>query len=137
MNAEINKVKEKYQADVTELKEGMQEPEEVLHTFAKEQKSSWGKKKSMELLHVAIGFRTGTPKVVKDRKFTWEAVLELMKKTTLLKPFIRTTEEINKEAILAEKDDKILKALKDDCYIEVDQDEKFFVAVKKEEVVPA
>ncbi len=137
MNAEINRVKEKYQDDITTIKESMQEPELILHTFAKEQQPGWGKRKSMDLLHCTVGFRTGTPKVVKDRKFTWEAVLELMKKSALLKPFIRTTEEINKEAILAERSETVLQALKDDCYIEVDQDEKFYVSVKKEDVVPA
>jgi phage host-nuclease inhibitor protein Gam len=137
MNEELNKVKEKYQEQVTELKNELEEPAQVLETFAKEQKTNWGKKKSVELLHTIIGFRTGTPKVVKDKKFTWEAVLELMKKNTLMKPFIRTTEEINKELILAEKNEKTLQALKEDCYIEIDQDEKFYVQVKKEEVVPA
>ena len=137
MNEEINKVKAKYQDDVTELKDQLSEPNSVLEAFAKEQKDNWGKKKSVELLHTIVGFRTGTPKVAKDKKFTWDAVLELMKKNRIFKTFIRTTEEINKESILAEKDEKILQSLKEECYIEVDQDEKFFVTVKKEDLVPA
>ncbi|MGQ0738390.1 MAG: host-nuclease inhibitor Gam family protein [Bacteroidota bacterium] len=137
MNEEINKVKTKYQDEITDLKEELEEPNDILHVFAREQKNAWGKKKSLELLHTTIGFRTGTPKVIKDKKFTWEAVLELMKKNTLMKPFVRTTEEINKESILAEKDEKLLKKLKEECYVEIDQDEKFFVTVKKEEIVPA
>lgn len=134
MNEEINRVKSKYQEEITEIKEGLEEPMEVLEVFASEQKTEWGKKKSMELMHCTIGFRTGTPKVVKDKKFTWDAVLALMKKNPLFKPFIRTTEEINKETILAENDEKVLEALKQECYVEIDQDEKFFVIVKKEEV---
>lgn len=137
MNEEINRVKEKYQEEITDIKEGMAEPQETLEVFAKEQKANWGKKKSHELLHTVIGFRTGTPKVVKDKKFTWEAVLELLKKKPKFESFIRTTEEINKEAILAEQDEKILEQLKTDCYIDIDQDEKFYVQVKKEEVAEA
>jgi len=137
MNEEINKVKAKYQEEITEVKEGLEVPYETLEVFAKEQKTEWGKKKSMELLHCTIGFRTGTPKVVKDKKFTWDAVLELMKKNKLFKRFVRTTEEINKETILAENDELLLKQLKEECYVEVDQDEKFFVSVKKEELVAA
>jgi phage host-nuclease inhibitor protein Gam len=137
LNEEINKIKDKYQDQITEIKDELEEPASILECFAKEQKSSWGKKKSVELLHCTIGFRTGTPKVVKDKKFTWDAVLELMKKNKLFKHFIRTTEEVNKEAILGENDEKLMEQLKKDCYIEVDQDEKFFVAVKKEELVPA
>jgi phage host-nuclease inhibitor protein Gam len=134
MNEKLNKVKSEYQDQITELKEELEEPQEILETFAKEQKASWGKKKSIELLHTIIGFRTGTPKVIKDKKFTWDGVLELISKNSLLKGFVRTKEEINKEAIIAEKDENILKLLKDECFVEVDQDETFFVQPKKEEV---
>lgn len=135
MNEEINRVKSKYQDEITELHETLEEPQEVLQVFADEQKSDWGKKKSMELLHCTIGFRTGTPKVDKSKKFTWDAVLELMKKNKLFKPFVRTKDEINKEAILAEKNEETLKLLKEECYVEIKQDESFYVEVKKEEVV--
>lgn len=134
MNEEINKVKSKYQEEVTELKEAIEEPMQILEVFAKEQQSTWGKKKSMELMHSIIGFRTGQPKVVKDKKFTWDAVLELMKKNKVFKPFIRSTEELNKEAILSEKNEAVINMLKEDCYVSVDQDEKFYVEVKKEEI---
>lgn len=134
MNEEINKVKAKYKEDINEIQENIEAPMEVLEVFAKEQQSSWGKKKSMELLHTVIGFRTGQPKVTKDKKFTWDAVLELMKKNKVFKGFIRTTEEINKEAILSEKNEAVLNQLKEDAFISIDQDEKFYIEVKKEEV---
>ncbi len=137
MNEEINRVKSKYQDEITELQEAREEPQEILQVFADEQKTEWGKKKSMELLHCTIGFRTGQPKVDKSKKFTWDAVLELMKKNKLFKPFVRTKDEINKEAILAEKNEETLKLLKDECYVEIKQDESFYVEVKKEELVPA
>lgn len=137
MNEEINKVKAKYQDAISDVNESLEEPKEILETFAAEQKTSWGKKKSMELLHCVIGYRTGTPKVVKDKKFTWDAVLELMKKNILFKAFIRTTEEIDKQSILAETNEDTLAALKKECYVDIDQDEKFFVTVKKEEVAAA
>lgn len=137
MNEEINRVKAKYQDEITEVKESLEEPYETLEVFAKEQKDNWGKKKSVDLLHCSIGFRTGTPKVVKDKKFTWDAVLELMKKNKLFKPFIRVSEEIDKQSILAETNENTLTLLKKECYVDVDQDEKFFVTVKKEEVAAA
>ena len=134
MNEEINKVKSKYKDEVTEINEELEEPTQVLEAFAKEQKSNWGKKKSIELLHCTIGFRTGTPKVDKNKKFTWDAIAELLQKNKLFKGFIRTKTEINKDAILAEKNEALLEQLKDECYVEVVQDETFFVALKKEEL---
>ena len=139
MNEELNKVKSKYVDKISDLKEELSEPEEILHAFASEQKESWGKKKSLELLHTIIGFRTGTPKVSKDKKFTWDAVLELMKKNKAFKKLIRQKDEINKENILAlkasdEKDKPILDLLKEEAYVFVEQDENFFVEAKLEEV---
>lgn len=134
MNEEINSVKSKYQDQITELKEECEEPLAMLEAFAFEQKSSWGKKKSFELLHCVVSFRTGTPKVDKSKKFTWDGVVELMKKNKLFKNFIRTKEEINKDAILAEKNEELLDRLKEECSVEVVQDETFSVDVKKEEV---
>lgn len=137
MNEEINEVKERYKDEVTELSKQLKEPQEILEAFAKEQKANWGKKKSFKLLHCVIGFRTGTPKVTKKKGFSWEAVLKLMKKNTIFSKFIRTTEEINKEAILAEKDEKLLYKLEDLCFVNIDQDENFFVEPKVEELEPA
>jgi phage host-nuclease inhibitor protein Gam len=134
MNNEINKVKEKYLDSITTLQENIKEPEAILEAFAYEQKESWGKRKSIELLHAVIGFRTGQPKVTKDKKFTWDAVLELMKKSNLFSGFVRSKEEINKEAILAEKNVAVLNQLKEDCYISIDQDESFFITPKVEEI---
>ncbi len=135
MNAEINNIKSKYLAEITELQEGLAEPSEVLEVFAYEQKEGWGKKKSLELLHCIIGFRTGTPKVEKTtKKFTWDGIVEVMKKNNMLKKFLRVTEEVNKEAILAEKNEVVLNQLLEDCYIDVVQDESFYITAKAEEV---
>jgi len=136
LNEELNKVRSKYQEDITRLQEALEAPAQVLEVFAKEQQNNWGKRKSLELVHCVIGFRTGTPKVVKDKKFTWDAVLELVKKhKALSKLFVRTKEELNKEAILATKDQAILGQLKEDAYISIDQEECFFVEAKQEEIV--
>jgi phage host-nuclease inhibitor protein Gam len=134
MNEELNKVKSKYADEITSIKEQLEEPFEVLQAFAEEQKNNWGKRKSFDLLHCLVGFRTGTPKVTKDKKFTWDAVVELMKKNRIFKGFIRTTEEINKEAILSERNEAVLNQLKEECYVSVTQDESFYVEPKIEEV---
>jgi phage host-nuclease inhibitor protein Gam len=136
MNEEINRVRSKYQDEITELQEALEEPQEILEVFAKEQQTNWGKKKSMELLHTVIGFRTGTPKVCKSKKVTWEGVLDLVKKNkTLAKLFLRQTEELNKEAILSTKDESILGQLKEEAFVFIDQEEKFYVDAKEEVVV--
>ena len=51
--------------------------------------------------------------------------------------FVRTKDEINKEAILAEKNEAVINQLREDCYIIVEQDETFFVTAKTEELQTA
>jgi len=132
MNEEINKVKSKYQDDITELDAQKAEQFEVLEVYAKETKETWGKKKSIELLHSTIGFRTGMPKVVKDKKFTWDGITELVKK--FFPDMVRTKSELDKEAVIALKDTDGFNDLKEKCYLDVVQDESFFVEAKLEEL---
>lgn len=133
MNEEINKVKVKYQDEITALKEQVWEPVDLLQVFAEEQKGSWGKRRSMDLLHAVIGFRTGTPKVTKNKKFTWDGVTELVKK--YFPELVRTQDELNKEGIIAfSKDEAAFAKMRERCFIDVCQDETFYVEPKKEEV---
>jgi len=134
MNEELNAVKSKYQEQITDLKEEMEEPVEILEVFAEEQKSTWGKKKSFELLHCHIGFRTGMPKVTKDKKFTWDAITTLVAKA--FPQLTRTEVFLDKDAVIAmSKDEKEFEKVKAECYIDVVQDETFFVTAKAEQLV--
>lgn len=132
MNERINKIKDEYQDEITQLAEEKQQHFEVLEVYAKEQKDNWGKRKSAELLHSIIGFRTGTPKVTKDKKFTWEGIVELVKDK--FPSLVRTKSELDKEAIIAMRDDDDFVKLKKSCYVDVVQDETFYVEPKVEEL---
>jgi len=131
MNEEITKIRAKYDDQLTALADGQQEPLSVMEAYAKENKDTWTKK-SYDLVHAMIGFRTGNPQVSKDKKFTWDAVTELLKKSGL-NMFLRLKTEVNKEAILQEKDPVLIGRLKEDAYISIIQEETFYVEPKKEE----
>jgi phage host-nuclease inhibitor protein Gam len=128
LNERINLIKNEYQEMITELIEKRKQHFETLESFAKEQKDNWGKRKSFELLHSVIGFRTGTPKVTKDRKFSWEHVLELVKEKC--PAFVRVKCELDKEAIIAMRDEEQFLDLQKSCFVDVIQDEVFFVDPK-------
>lgn len=139
MNEELNKVKTKYSDEITDINDELELTKQILEVYANEQRNNWGDKKSFELLHCILSFRLGNPRVSKQKQFTWDAVLELMKKNKSFKPFIRVKEEINKEAILSlnpseKKDSLLLNQLKDECYLFIEQSESFFVTPKKEAI---
>jgi phage host-nuclease inhibitor protein Gam len=99
------------------------------------------------MAHGTIGFRTGTPKLKTLKGFTWASALELAKRF-LPMTYIRQTEEIAKDRLLADRDLKevavydtptgdlrtatMIEAMAV-CGIQVVQDEAFYVEPKKEE----
>ena len=109
---------------------------EIMQAFAIENRDSlFSKKKSMETSHGVLGFRIGNPKLKTLKGFTWAAVLTLAK--TLLPDYVRTTEEVAKNELLADRNEEAVAILFPKIGIEVTQDETFYVEPKQEEVADA
>ena len=85
-------------------------------------------RKSLDWTDGTIGFRLGQPTLTKARTVSWEEVLEKVS-DVLGDQFIRITSEIDKRAIIDQRD--ILKPEElDQCHIAVVQEERFFVEPK-------
>lgn len=132
MNEEINKIKSKYQDQVTDLTEDLEEPKEILETYATEQKDNWGKKKSLELLHTTIGFRTGMPKLKPEKGWNWTSITEVLKEK--FSEYVRTVTEPNKEKLIADREADGFEAICKKAHFTVVQDETFYVEPKVEEL---
>lgn len=144
INAEIElqctKVREKYAMKLAALGAERTLAFDTLNSYAVENKDAlFAKKKSLEMAHGTIGFRTGTPKLKTLKGFTWAKALPLVKE--YLPGYIRTTEEVAKDKLLADRDGTVTVGGEDvkmtdemaHCGIEVVQDESFYVEPKKEE----
>ena len=102
-----------------------------MQVFATEQREVlFSKRRSLETTHGVIGFRTGTPKLKTRRGFTWAAALELVRE--FLPSYIRTSEEVAKDKLLADRENEQLHPLMQKCGIDVVQEESFYVEPKKE-----
>lgn len=139
--------REKQQERLAQLSEDREKAFDVLQSFATEQKTElFGKKKSLEMAHGVIGFRTGTPKLKTLKGFTWASALQLAKKF-LPFTYIRQSEEIAKDKLLADREMKEVAVYDTGtgdprivpmheamaaCGIQVVQDESFYVEAKKE-----
>lgn len=127
-------IREKHQEKLSQLQTTMDGSFDTLQAFATENQAElFSKKKSLEMVHGTIGFRTGTPKLKTLKGFTWASALQLVKE--FLPGHIRATEEIAKDKLLADRDDETVSANLARCGISVVQDETFFVEPKKEEVI--
>ncbi|MBR2266460.1 MAG: host-nuclease inhibitor Gam family protein, partial [Paludibacteraceae bacterium] len=134
--------------ELTKLDAEREQAFDTLQAYAVENKPElFTKKKSLDMAHGTIGFRTGTPKLKTLKGFTWASALQLAKKF-LPFTYIRQTEEIAKDKLLADRDLKevavydtptgdprevTMREAMAACGIQVTQDETFYVEPKKEE----
>lgn len=140
MELECTKIREKYAPKIAALETARDLAFDTLNSYAVENKDTlFSKKKSLDMAHGTIGFRTGTPKLKTLKGFTWQKALPLVKE--LLPEYIRTTQEVAKDKLLADRDTiiafdggevKLTEAMTH-CGITVAQDESFYVEPKKEE----
>jgi phage host-nuclease inhibitor protein Gam len=130
MDEAITKIREKYATEITELSDKKEGAFEIMHAYAENNRDDFGKKKSMDLTHGTIGFRTGTPALKAAKGFTWKSITVLLDKN--YKDFVRSVTEPAKDKILADRLKPEVKMMMDECGIIVDQAETFFVEPKKE-----
>lgn len=131
MDQEMTRIREKYADQLAELNDMKDKAFEVMQTFAVENKDVlFAKKKSLESAHGVIGFRTGNPKLKNMKGFTWAAVTNLCKE--FLPAYIRTTEELAKDKLLADRDIPEVAEQFANIGVQVVQDESFYVECKKE-----
>lgn len=150
INAEIDlqcaKIREEYQQKLGELACDRECAFDTLQAYATENQAElFTKKKSLDMAHGTIGFRTGTPKLKTLKGFTWASALTLVKK--YMPGYVRTSEEIAKDKLLADREleavdfvengitkkKESMSAAMAECGIIVAQDEAFYVEPKKED----
>lgn len=131
MDIEVTRIREKYAERLAALNATKEASFDVLQAYATENKDElFSKKKSLESAHGVFGFRTGTPKLKNLKGFTWAAVTNLCRE--LMPSYIRTSEELAKDRLLADRENPEVVALFPRIGVQVVQDETFFVEPKKE-----
>lgn len=135
MDERITTVREHYQERLVPLGKQIEEKTVMLESWAASNPGEFPKgRKSIEMLHGVLGYRTGTPKLKLLSRRTWDLVLEAMRGTPL-RGFIRSKEEVNKEGLLAGyAQNTVRDSDLSEIGCKVVQDEAFFVEVKLEEM---
>lgn len=132
-------IRDKYARALGDLELEKQEAFAQLQAYAQENGDLFEKRRSLEMAHGVIGFRTGMPQVKTVRPFTWGAALELVKR--YMPEYVRSKEEIAKDKLLADKESGLTFRFSDSeelpmseamlrCGMAVVQEETFFVEPK-------
>ena len=132
MDMEMTKIREKYADQLADLEDIKEKNFDIVQTYALENKDElFSKRKSVESVHGTFGFRTGTPKLKTLKGFTWGAVVQLCKE--YLPEYVRTTFEVAKDKLLADRDKEEVNGHFEKVGIMVAQDESFYLEPKKED----
>lgn len=125
LDAAMLKIKEKWEPSIKDMEDAKKADFEILQKYAEQNHDSWDGK-SQDLMFATIGFRTGQRSVeVKDAA----NIVDRMKLAGL-KRYLRIKEEVNKVAILGEKNEIMLSTFLE-CGIEIKQEDSFYVEVKE------
>ncbi|MDP4176289.1 MAG: host-nuclease inhibitor Gam family protein [Bacteroidota bacterium] len=133
MNDKIYIIKEKYEEETIDAQREVDNLTTDVEAYCIKNKTDFEKSRSRVLGFGTVGFRNNPPKVTTlNRKYNLKTSLELVKRL-FKKKYVRTKEELDKEAILADYaaktlDDKKLAGVG----LKIDQDETFFCEINWE-----
>lgn len=124
MDEQIAKIKANYLPSIDSLDAEIKANAKIVQLWAEQNPEEFAKRKSLAMAHGTIGFRTGTPKLaLLNRKWSWDTVLSAVEK--ILPAFIRPKPEVDKEAIIGQRDE--LAEFLPLVGLKIVQDESFFI----------
>lgn len=131
----VQKIRDRHKSNIANLMEQRDMSFEKLKAYAEGNRETlFTRKKSIDWGFGVLGYRIGTPKVEKIRGVTWDALLGLLKGAGFDR-FVRAKEDVDKEKIIASREDIEVMANLGKLGISVVQDETFFVEAKEEDLV--
>ena len=128
---EITDARARYEPQITSYGETINENFEACQRWAEANPSAFATKKSLDLMHGTLGFRTSTPRLKLLSGWNWNRVLEMLA-VNKLTDYIRQKQEPDKERLLADREtltDATLKRVG----VTVAQDETFYIDPKRED----
>jgi len=131
MEAMIMAVRDRFEDQITACREDIKGKLELAEMWALANPDEFKGKKSVVMVHGTVGYRTGMPRLKTIRGYTWDRVLDLLRRVA--PDYIRIKEEVAKDAIIAQAADIGPDLLKQ-VGVKVEQNEAFYVEPHKNEV---
>lgn len=130
MEAEMMKVREKYNGQLVELNSLMDEKYDIVRQFAVEHRNDlFQDKKKVEWTHGSFGFRSGTPKLMPLEGMEWKDVLNRCQ--GCLPEYVRNTPEVAKSKLLADRNKPEVAEKFEMLGVRVVTEDRFFIETKK------
>jgi phage host-nuclease inhibitor protein Gam len=131
LDLKLKQIREGYEEQIAALTAEIDQAFDALNIWADGHPNEFGTRKSLDMVHGTLGYRTGQPRLKLLRGWTWERVAAAVQQ--VLPKYLRIRTEANREAILDDRDVLGAERLAD-VGVQVCQDESFFVTPKQEAV---
>lgn len=128
MNRRINEIRVDYDAALGGIAEDLKGKMAIARDWAEAHPAEFGSGKSIAMTHGAVGWRIGNPALKTLSGWTWDRVLEKLRGGGIWIKYLRVKQEVNKEALLADRHELVLS----EAGVRVVQEEAFFVDPKIE-----
>jgi phage host-nuclease inhibitor protein Gam len=131
MDQRLTEIRSEYEEQLAGADEKINQLMALARDWAESHQEAFGPRKSIDMMHGTVGFRTGQPTLKTATGWTWARVLEVLSPC-----YIRTKQEPAKENILADRDILGADGLRK-FGLRVDQSESFFVEPTRDQLSPA
>lgn len=133
MDQRITAIRQEYEASLAQLTKALEQKTECARAWAEAHPEEFNGLKSLDLTHGVIGWRVGNPTLKTLTGWTWDRVLDKLKsllaRNKSIADFIRTKEEVNKQQIIACRDNLADSDLRE-MGVRIVQEEAFYVEPK-------
>ncbi len=129
MDEELKRVRAGYEEGLAQNLSAMEPLVARALAWAEAHPAEFKGAKSLEMLHGTVGWRLDNPSLKTISGWTWDRVLEKIKGMANLLQYVRTKEEVNKQALIADREGMgpdMLRLIG----VKVVQEETFFVEPK-------
>ena len=137
MEAELNKLRDGFAPEIAEQNQIITQHAASLIRWALTNRAEFGKLRSLETAFGFLKFRTGQFQL-KCKLKSWAKVIEKIKSFGLELLYVRTVEEVNKEALIADRESDLLARARKikitDLGVAAVQEEHFTIEIKREQV---
>jgi phage host-nuclease inhibitor protein Gam len=134
LDQKITAIKDILGRDITDTQKVLEEKTELIRAWAEANPTEFNGLKSLDTTHAVIGWRTGQPTLKTLAGWTWDRVLEKIKSLRdLAILYVRTKEEVNKQAIITDRELIAPEQLRD-LGLKILQEESFFIEPKLEQL---
>ena len=137
MEAKLLEIRKGYEADAAALKLAAEAPFKQLELWARMHPDAFEGKKSLELTHGTIGYRTGMPRVTVKRGVDEKTLCELLENHGYARA-VRSVKELDKDEIIrsARSEDPADRAFAErvsrEFGLRVSQTERFYAEARKD-----